>query len=194
MFQPAPSNLIAAAPAPRSAALLCFPGIRPEELAAPFGILSATADDVAGGAAFEIALIGPDPYPVRTASGTALGTDHSIGDGAPDFDVLIVPCAFIRSEAFARPAAIAALAATIRRARRTGLFAASRHEARRAKLLLRRASSWATPAFWGAFRFERDPTRTEFVPDGRLLWAIGPEAAADLTARLISRFPRVVPY
>jgi hypothetical protein len=78
MFLPAPSSLTAA-PGTRSAALLCFPGIRREELAAPYAMLSAAADEVAGGAAFEVALIGPDLHPVRTASGAMLGADHALG-------------------------------------------------------------------------------------------------------------------
>ena len=194
MFLPAPSNLTPAhVPASRSAALLAFPGIRREAIAAPYAMLSRASDDTAGGAAFEVALIGPGLHPVRTESGAMLGTDHSIGEDAPDFDLLIVPCAFIHSEAFARAGAIAALTATIRRARRTGLFAGSRQEARRAKLLLRHASSRATGAFWQACRARQHPTETEYLADGRLLWAIGPEAGADVTAKLIDEFARVLP-
>jgi transcriptional regulator GlxA family with amidase domain len=173
---------------PRAAAVLCYPGFRLADIAAPFRLLSRAMVTTAAGdaaAAFQVGLVAPSRGPVRGAGGERVVADYALADVTFALDDLIVPCTFLGSSHFATAPAIEALATAVRRAGRVGLIAASRVQALRAQAIFEAASSRSNGAFRDAFRPRDAEAGTEFVADGRLLWAIGPDAGPDLAMRLV---------
>jgi transcriptional regulator GlxA family with amidase domain len=168
---------------PLSAAVLCYPGVSLQDVAQPFHML--TRVERAGHAGYEVALVGPGAGTVRAAGGASLEPDHRLDAQVPEFDVLVVPCGFIASEAFAVEGAVRSLVRAVQRSRRVVLIAHTLQQARRTQMLLREASTWAVGAFWEAVRPAHHPVVTSFIEDGRLIWAIGQSAARDGIARLI---------
>jgi hypothetical protein len=173
----------------RSAAVLCYPGGSLHDVAEPFHMLLRIERE--GHAGYEVALVGPGAGTVR-AGGAALRPDHRLDTGVPAFDLLVVPCGFIASEAFAVRGATTSLVQAVQQAGCALMVARTLQQARRAQMLLREASTWAVGAFWEAVRPGHHPVITSFIEDGRLTWAIGPSAAHDGIARLICEADAVV--
>ena len=167
----------------RSAAVLCYQGGALQEVAEPFHMLVRIEREEH--AAYEVALLGSSAGTVRAAGGAMLRADHGLDTGVPGFDLLVVPCGFIRSESFSSPRAVQSLVRAVQGARSVLMIARTLQEARRAQMLLREASTWAVGSFWEAVRPGHDPVATSFIEDGRLIWAIGPSAARDGVARLV---------
>jgi transcriptional regulator GlxA family with amidase domain len=167
----------------RSAAVLCYPGASLHEIAEPFHMLIRVEREQHAG--YEVALVGPSAGTVRAAGGLALRPDHWLDTGVPAFDLLVVPCGFIGSEAFAVRGAVPSLVRAVQGARRVLLIARTLQQARRAQMLLQGASTWPVGSFWEAVRPGHDPVVTSFIVDGSLTWAMGPSAARDGVARLI---------
>ena len=171
---------------PRSAAMLCYPGMALPNISAAFHMLAGCNRE--GHAAYDVALVGPGSGTVRAAGGGVLRVDHHLDEGIPALDALVVPCGFIHSEAFAAPGATRSLVRAVQGARRALMIARTLQQARRAQMLLREASTWAVGSFWEAVRPGHDPLATSYIEDGRLIWAIGPSAACDGVARLIGEY------
>ena len=170
---------------PRAAAVLCYPGFRLAGIAAPFRLLSRAVVPTAGGdPAAAVGLVAPSRGPVRGAAGERVVADYALADVTFALDDLIIPCTFLGSSHFATAPAIEALVTAVRRAGRVGLIAASRVQALRAQVIFEAASLQPSGAFRDAFRPRDAEAGTEFVEDGRLLWAIGPDAGPDLAMRL----------
>jgi DJ-1/PfpI family len=167
----------------RSAAVLCYQGGVLQEVAEPFHMLVRIEREEH--AAYEVALLGLSAGTVRAAGGAMLRADHGLDTGVPGFDLLIVPCGFIRSESFSSLGAIQSLQRAVQGAQSVLMIARTLQEARRAQMLLREASTWAVGSFWEVVRPGHDPAATSFIEDGRLIWAIGPSAARAGVARLV---------
>jgi hypothetical protein len=185
LFEVIPTPIPAAAaprrPAePAAVGVLVYPGVGLEEIAAPFRRLATI--EHGDGAACSVALVGPSLRPVALPSGRALGIDHALGAGAPVFDLFVATCGFAAAPAFETVGAIRPLLEAVRTARRVLLLASRAPLARRAHLLLRSASTQSAGAFWNATRSpDAGPL---LIEDGRLTWAIGPDAAAVGIARV----------
>ena len=89
---------------------------------------------------------------MRAAGDRTLGSDHALGAGLPEFDLLVVPCGFVASVAFEGRGGTAPLLAAVLAARQVLLTASLAAHARRAQMLLRAASTMPSGAFWEATR------------------------------------------
>jgi DJ-1/PfpI family len=172
---------------PVSVAILCYPGAARLDIALPFHMLAGLSQDEHS--VCEVALVGVTDRELRLADGAMIWPDHALHTQCPAFDVLVVPCGFFHSEAFAAPGAVAPLIATIKEAKHVLLIAPTLQLARRVQMLLGPASTWSTGAFWEAVRPMHDPLATRFIEDGHLTWAIGPSAPQAGIGRLVRKVP-----